>query len=43
MDGWEGELPLLLEAREVGQELTDTGSLLEGGEVLQHLIDIQSL
>ena len=43
MDGGKGELPLLFEAREVGEELADTGGLFEGGEVLEHLVDIQSL
>jgi hypothetical protein len=43
VDGGKGELPLLLEAREVREELTDTACLLEGGEVFEHLIDIQSL
>ena len=43
MDRGEGELPLLFETREVGEKLADAGCFFEGGEVLEHLVNIQSL
>ena len=43
VDGGQGELPLLLEAREVGEKLTDTGGLLQRGEIFEHLVEVQRL
>lgn len=43
VDRWERELPLLLVAREEGEELTDTRCLFERGEILQHLVQVQRL